>query len=112
MVPGEQGAAKAVHFHLDELPHVVELVLVLDPATLRPVHVGHRHEVEVAQLEDGGDYLEIESWSSALPTNSRKTFKEAKRPTAHLKNITSLVGCHTQVVQGFLKKKKMVKLLF
>ena len=60
MVPGEQGAAKAVHFHLDELPDVVELVLVLDPAPLGTVHVRHWHEVQVAQLQDGGDYLQVE----------------------------------------------------
>ena len=92
--PGKQGAAKAVDFHLDELADIVELVLVLNAATLRPVHVRHRHKVEVAQLEDGGNYLQSEKvgqltldhWSNA-----------------HLKNITSLVGCHTQVVQGFLR---------
>ena len=56
--PGKQSAAKAIHFDLDELSHVVKLVLVLNPATLRPVHVRHRNKVEVAQLEDGRDYLE------------------------------------------------------
>ena len=68
--PGQQGAAKAIHFDLDELSHVVELVLVLDPATLRPVHVRHRHKVQVAQLEDGRDYLgRRKSWSSVCSSN-------------------------------------------
>ena len=58
--PGKQGAAEAVNLDLDELADVVELVLVLDPATLRPVHVRHWHEVQVAQLQDGGDYLQVE----------------------------------------------------
>ena len=58
--PGKQGAAKAIHFDLDQLSHVVELILVLNPATLRPVHVRHRNKVQVAQLEDGRDYLEEE----------------------------------------------------
>ena len=99
--PGKQGAAKAVDFHLDELADIVELVLVLNAATLRPVHVRHRHKVEVAQLEDGRDYLErgdkLVKCLFLLPT----LFKA----NSHLKNITSLVGCHTQVVQGFLKIK-------
>ena len=58
--PGKQGAAEAVNLDLDELADVVELVLVLDPAPLRPVHVRHWHEVQVAQLQDGGDYLQVE----------------------------------------------------
>ena len=58
--PGEQGAAEAVDLDLDELADVVELVLVLDPAPLRPVHVRHWHEVQIAQLQDGGDYLQVE----------------------------------------------------
>ena len=92
--PGKQGAAKAVDFHLDELADIVELVLVLNAATLRPVHVRHRHKVEVAQLEDGGNYLQSEKVGQ-LTLNHWSN--------AHLKNITSLVGCHTQVVQGFLR---------
>ena len=62
VTPGEQGAAKAVDFHLDELADIVELVLVLDAAALRPVHVGHRDKVKVAQLEDGRDYLQSEKF--------------------------------------------------
>ena len=58
--PGKQGAAEAVDLDLDELADVVELVLFLDPAPLRPVHVRHWHEVQVAQLQDGGDYLQVE----------------------------------------------------
>ena len=58
--PGKQGAAEAVNLDLDELADVVELVLVLDPAPLRPVHVRHWHEVQIAQLQDGGDYLQVE----------------------------------------------------
>ena len=69
--PGKQGAAKAIHFDLDEFSHVVQLILVLNPATLRPVHVRHRHKVQVAQLEDGRDYLEGDekSWSSVCSSN-------------------------------------------
>ena len=56
----QAGRAEAVNLDLDGLADVVELVLVLDPAPLRPVHVRHWHEVQVAQLQDGGDYLQVE----------------------------------------------------
>ena len=50
------------------------------------------------KIEDTGDYMERrKSWS--------KVFVPLFEAKSHLKNITSLVGCHTQVVQGFLKIK-------
>ena len=50
------------------------------------------------KIEDTGDYMERrKSWS--------KVFVPLFEANSHLKNITSLVGCHTQVVQGFLKIK-------
>jgi hypothetical protein len=52
-------------------------VIVGDDAALRSVHVGGRHEGEVAELEDGADEAE---------------------------DVVDLVGGQPDVLHGFLKK--------